>query len=155
MYHLTIIDTKAVAQLLLDQGMSHDPKDMGEFHFHLVSALEHIHDIQSNVIEYMKQLDWEKKFKESRVPEGKFFEKYGNRLIKAAKEDPEFGNFLFLHPEETDKVMAFNPDKYQVVSIHETETGENSVDMTIPCDFGSQPHKIGYYVIPRDPFNNE
>jgi len=78
-----------------------------------------------------------------------FFSKYGGQLVKSTDDSGEYGDYLFLHPEEIDVVKQYNPNKFQVVSVHETEDTEDHVDVTIPCDYGSQPFKYGYFVIQR------
>jgi hypothetical protein len=83
----------------------------------------------------------------------KFFEKFGGLLVEASTDNYEYGNYLFLHPEEIDIVKQFDENTHQIVSVHETENEEDFVDMTTPCDFGTQPHKYGYFVIQR-PFMN-
>lgn len=79
-----------------------------------------------------------------------FFEKYGGMLVHSAEDNPDFGDYLFLHPEETQLLQdQYVNDQHQVVSIHETEDEQDFVDMSQPCDFGSQPYKYGYFVIKR------
>ena len=75
-----------------------------------------------------------------------FFYKHGSSLVESALDCGEFGNLLFLHPQEIDKVKKYE-STHQIVSIHETEDGEDFVDVAQPCDFGSQPYKYGYFVI--------
>jgi len=75
-----------------------------------------------------------------------FFAKYGSRLVKADMDNAEYGDFLFLHPEEIDRVKKFDVNQYQVVSIHDTEDEEDFVEMDL-IDFGNQPYKYGYFVI--------
>ena len=77
-----------------------------------------------------------------------FFAQYGGSLVIAQEDNPEYGDYLFLHPEEIDKVKQFNTTEYQVVSVHETEDGEDFVDMS-EIDYGTQPFKYGYYVIEK------
>jgi len=79
----------------------------------------------------------------------KFFEKFGGLLVKASNDDVEYGDYLFLHPEEIDIVKKFDNESHQIVSVHETEDNEDFVDMSNPCDFGTQPYKYGYFVIKR------
>jgi hypothetical protein len=78
-----------------------------------------------------------------------FFSKYGGQLVKSTVDSGEYGDHLFLHPEEIEVVLQYDPNHFQVVSIHETEDDEDYVDMTTPCDYGSQPFKFGYFVIQR------
>lgn len=80
-----------------------------------------------------------------------FFQKFGDRLVIARADDPEYGDFLFLYPEENDIVQEFDPEQYQVVSVHETDGEDDHVDMSVPCDFGFQPFKYGYFVLLRHP----
>jgi hypothetical protein len=35
----------------------------------------------------------------------------------------------------------------KIVAVHETEDGEDFVDVSQPCDFGTQPFKYGYYAV--------
>jgi len=77
-----------------------------------------------------------------------FFAQHGGGLVIAQEDNPEYGDYLFLHPEEIDRVKKFNAEEYQVVSIHETEDGEDFVDMS-EIDYGTQPFKYGYYVIKK------
>jgi hypothetical protein len=77
-----------------------------------------------------------------------FFAQHGGDLVVAQEDCPEYGDFLFLHPEEIDRVKEFNEAEYQVVSVHETEDGKDFVDMS-EIDYGTQPFKYGYYVIKK------
>jgi hypothetical protein len=77
-----------------------------------------------------------------------FFQKFGGGLVVAEEDSTEYGDFLFLHPEEIDRVQKFDPELYQVVSVHETEDEEDFVDMG-PVDYGTQPYKYGYFVIEK------
>jgi hypothetical protein len=86
------------------------------------------------------------------LSEKKFFEKFGELLVKADNDNVEFGDYLFLHPEDVERVKSFDDDKHQIVSVHESENG-NLVDMESPCSIGdNNPFKYGYYVIEK-PFN--
>ena len=77
-----------------------------------------------------------------------FFAKYGSLLVVADEDNAEYGDFLFLHPEEISVVQEFDTSEYQVVSVHETEDEEDFVDMG-EVDYGTQPYKYGYFVIKR------
>ena len=77
-----------------------------------------------------------------------FFAKYGGGLVVAEEDSVEYGDFLFLHPEEIDRVKEFDTEVYQVVSVHETEDEEDFVDMG-EVDYGNQPFKYGYFVIEK------
>ena len=77
-----------------------------------------------------------------------FFEMYGGGLVVAEEDNTEYGDFLFLHPEEIDRVKEFDTNEYQVVSVHETEDGEDFVD-TSEVDYDNQPFKYGYFVIEK------
>ena len=77
-----------------------------------------------------------------------FFAKYGGELVVAEEDSVEYGDFLFLHPEEIDRVKEFDTEEYQVVSVHETEDGEEFIDMG-EVDYGNQPFKYGYFVIEK------
>jgi len=77
-----------------------------------------------------------------------FFAKYGGGLVVAEEDSVEYGDFLFLHPEEIDRVKEFDTELYQVVSVHETEDEEDIVDMG-EIDYGTQPYKYGYFVIEK------
>lgn len=77
-----------------------------------------------------------------------FFAQHGCNLVVAQEDCPEYGDYLFLHPEEIDTVKKFNEKEYQVVSVYETEDGEDFVDMG-QIDYGSQPYKYGYFVIEK------
>ena len=76
-----------------------------------------------------------------------FFEKYGSLLVKSTFDDSEFGDYLFTYPEDIDKVLEYNNEQHQIVSVHELYEQDDYIDMTIPCDFGYQPYKYGYYVL--------
>ena len=56
-----------------------------------------------------------------------FFEIHGGGLVVAELDSTADGDFLFLHPEEISKVQEFDTNEYQVVSVHETEDGEDIV----------------------------
>jgi len=77
-----------------------------------------------------------------------FFEIYGGGLVVAELDSTEYGDFLFLHPEEIDRVQEFDTEVYQVVSVHETENEDDFVDMG-DVDYGNQPYKYGYFVIEK------
>ena len=77
-----------------------------------------------------------------------FFQQYGGGLVVADEDNAEYGDFLFLHPEEIDLVQSFDTEEYQVVSVHETEDGEDIVDMS-DIDYGDQPFKYGYFVLEK------
>ena len=77
-----------------------------------------------------------------------FFAQHGGDLEIAQEDSAEYGDFLFLHPEEISRVQEFDTELYQVVSVHETEDGEDFVDMG-QIDYGSQPYKYGYYIIKK------
>ena len=77
-----------------------------------------------------------------------FFRKYGGLLVRADEDNCEFGDFLFLHPEDIDRVKEFDNEEHQIVSVHETEDEEDFVDMG-DIDFGNQPFKYGYFVLKR------
>lgn len=79
----------------------------------------------------------------------KFFQKYGDLLVKSSEDNYDGGDFLFFHPEDIDLLMdKYQNDDYQIVSVHD-DCEEETVDMTQPCDFGEQPFKYGYFVIER------
>ena len=77
-----------------------------------------------------------------------FFEMYGGGLVVAELDNTEYGDYLFLHPEEIDRVKQFDTNEYQIVSVHETEDEEDFVD-TSEVDYGNQPFKYGYFVIEK------
>ena len=77
-----------------------------------------------------------------------FFEIYGGGLVVAEEDSTEYGDYLFLHPEEIDRVKQFDTEEYQIVSVHETENEEDFVDMGV-IDYGNQPYKYGYFVIEK------
>jgi len=83
-----------------------------------------------------------------------FFSKYGGLLVKSTDDSGEYGDHLFLHPEEIELVQEYDPNHFQIVSVHETEDNQDHVDMTIPCDYGNQPYKYGYFVIKRPKLGN-
>jgi len=74
-----------------------------------------------------------------------FFEKNGGGLIRVAQDDPEYGDFLILHPEEIAMAKDLEERGFTIVSVHETEDGEDFIDVSQPCDFGNQPFKYGYF----------
>lgn len=76
-----------------------------------------------------------------------FFKKHGHELFKVTDDDSEYGDFLILHPEEIAMVKDLQERGFTIVSVHETENGEDFVDVSEPCDFGNQPYKYGYFAI--------
>jgi hypothetical protein len=74
----------------------------------------------------------------------KFFFKYGGCLVKHSHDDCEFGDFLFLHPNDLDNLKKYQNNKYQIV-----QRFENNVIMD--CSFEDSNDKIGYYVIKKNP----
>jgi len=75
----------------------------------------------------------------------KFFKKHGGSLLRVSNDDGQYGDFLILHPEEIDLAKELHERGYTIVSVHETEDGEDFVDMSESCDFGNQPFKYGYF----------
>jgi hypothetical protein len=76
-----------------------------------------------------------------------FFEKHGGALRKVTFDDSEYGDFLILHPEEIELALILKSEGLRVVSVHETESGEDWVDTENEVDFGNQPHKYGYFAL--------
>jgi hypothetical protein len=76
-----------------------------------------------------------------------FYEKYGRYLESVSNDDAEYGDHLILHPEEIDLAKKYQQEGLSIVSVHETEDGEDFIDVSQPCDFGSQPFKYGYYAV--------
>ncbi len=76
-----------------------------------------------------------------------FYQKYGMYLEAVAEDNAEYGDHLILHPEEIDLARKYQKKGLSIVSIHETEDGEDFVDISQPCDFGTQPFKYGYYAV--------
>ena len=75
-----------------------------------------------------------------------FFKTHGNRLIKTGNDRPEFGDFLFLYPEENELVEKLIADGKKAYSVSETEDGEDYVETTCINDLGYSPFKYGYFV---------
>jgi hypothetical protein len=76
-----------------------------------------------------------------------FFKNYGGGLVPVTFQDPEYGEYMLLHPEEASLAESYARGGYVVVSVHEMEDGEDDIDTAQPCDYGSQPFKIGYLVL--------
>lgn len=76
-----------------------------------------------------------------------FFKEYGSYLKEVAQDNAEYGDHLILHPEEVGLAKKYQEQGFTIVSVHETEDGEDHVDISQPCDFGSQPFKYGYFVL--------
>lgn len=76
-----------------------------------------------------------------------FYQKYGVYLEAVAEDNAEYGDHLILHPEEIDLARKYQKEGLSIVSVHETEDGEDFVDVSQPCDFGTQPFKYGYYAV--------
>lgn len=76
-----------------------------------------------------------------------FFKKYGHQLLHVTEDNGEYGDFLILHPEEIEMAKRFEEEGLQIVSVHETEDGDDFVDISQPCDFGNQPFKYGYFAL--------
>ena len=76
-----------------------------------------------------------------------FFNNYGGALYQVAYDDSEYGDFLILHPEEISSAKELQERGYTIVSVFETEDGEDFIDLENPCDYGTQPYKIGYFAI--------
>jgi len=76
-----------------------------------------------------------------------FFKTYGPYLHVVFYDNSEFGDFLILHPEEVEIAKKLLAEGLTIVSVHENEDGEDLVDVSQPCDFGSQPFKLGYFAI--------
>ena len=78
-----------------------------------------------------------------------FFQKHGHKLLKVADDCAEYGDFLILHPEEITLAKSLEERGFTIVSVHETEDGEDYIDVSQPCDFGTQPFKYGYFAISK------
>jgi hypothetical protein len=76
-----------------------------------------------------------------------FFEKHGGGLHTVTVDDAEYGEFLILHPEEIELAKQLQNEGFIIVSVHETESGEDWVDTENEVDFGNQPHKYGYFAL--------
>jgi hypothetical protein len=76
-----------------------------------------------------------------------FFKNYGGGLVPVTFEDPEYGEYMLLHPEEASLAASYERVGYVVVSVHEMEDGDDDIDISQPCDYGNQPFKIGYLVL--------
>jgi hypothetical protein len=76
-----------------------------------------------------------------------FFKAYGGGLASVGNDDGEYGDYLILHPEEISIAKDLEERGYTIVSVHETEDDDDDVDITQPCDYGSQPFKYGYFAI--------
>lgn len=76
-----------------------------------------------------------------------FYQKYGNYLEEVTQDNAEYGDHLILHPEEIHLAKKYLEEGLTIVSVHETEDGEDFVDVSQPCDFGTQPYKYGYYAV--------
>ena len=81
-----------------------------------------------------------------------FFKKYGGALVAITNDDTEYGDFLILHPEETEMAKVYESKGCTIVSVHEIENGDDAIDMNQPCDYGNQPFKIGYLVLDKPNF---
>lgn len=76
-----------------------------------------------------------------------FFKKHGHQLQYITEDNSEYGDFLILHPEEIEMAKKLEGEGLQIVSVHETEDGDDFVDISQPCDFGNQPFKYGYFAL--------
>lgn len=59
---------------------------------------------------------------------------------------------LLLHPEDIPLAKELEEKGYTIVSVDETEDGEDCVNFTKPCDYGNQPYKYGYFAIRGYPY---
>lgn len=76
-----------------------------------------------------------------------FFKQNGHLLLRVTEDSAEYGDFLILHPEEIAMAKDLEERGFTIVSVHETEDGEDFVDVSQPCDFGTQPFKYGYFAL--------
>lgn len=76
-----------------------------------------------------------------------FYRKYGSYLKEVTQDNAEYGDHLILHPEEVCLAKKYQEQGFIIVSVHETEDCEDYVDISQPCDLGSQPFKYGYFVL--------
>ena len=76
-----------------------------------------------------------------------FFKEYGHLLIKVAEDCAEYGDFLILHPEEKALAKELEDRGMTIVSVYETESGEDYIDYENPFDSADQPFKYGYLAI--------
>jgi hypothetical protein len=81
------------------------------------------------------------------MTQAEFFKQHGHELFKVADDCAKYGEFLILHPQEVNVAKALQEKGYTLVSVHETEDGDNYVDLSENCDFGEQPYKFGYMAI--------
>ena len=76
-----------------------------------------------------------------------FFKNYGGGLIPVRPDDAEYGEYMLLHPEEVFLAQHQENLGCTVVSVHEMEDGDDDIHISQPCDYGTQPFKIGYLVL--------
>jgi hypothetical protein len=76
-----------------------------------------------------------------------FFKKYGHLLVQVSIDDAEYGDFLILHPEEKALAKELEDRGMTIVSVYETESGEDYIDFENPFDSADQPFKYGYLAI--------
>ncbi len=81
------------------------------------------------------------------MTKAEFYQKYGSYLEEVTQDNAEYGDHLILHPEEIHLAKKYLEEGLTIVSVHETEDGEDFVDISQPCDFGPQPYKYGYYAV--------
>lgn len=81
------------------------------------------------------------------MKQSEFFQKNGHQLVKVANDDAEYGEFLILHPEEISLAKELESRGCTIVSVNESEDGDNFIDFEKPFDYGNQPFKFGYYAI--------
>jgi hypothetical protein len=81
------------------------------------------------------------------MKQSEFFKKYSHLLHKVSNDNYEYGEFLILHPEEIQIANDLSKKGFDIVSVHESEDGDNNIDFEKPFDYGNQPFKIGYYAI--------
>lgn len=78
----------------------------------------------------------------------KFFEKFGNRLVKVNPEnDVETGEFQLFSSEEAYIASDYLKKGYDIASVFEILNGEDVV--VIDNDCSPSHHKIGFFVINR------
>jgi hypothetical protein len=75
----------------------------------------------------------------------KFFQRYGDRLVKVNNDDTETGDFMLFCPEESYTAKDYLDKGYSVASVFEVENAEDNIELD--NDTSPSPYKIGFIII--------
>lgn len=74
-----------------------------------------------------------------------FFQQYGGGLIAVDHDNPQYGDYLILYPEEIDRANQLLEEGYDIYTVYE-ESAENEEE-TVVLGMDSGAMVVGYYAV--------